>query len=68
MSDYDIAARPECPSCGAPMRLSLIASEPNGLERRTFECRLCGQTESFVFEVASLRREPKPIPTMWPLS
>ena len=66
MSDYDIALRPECPSCGASMRLSPVVSEPNGLERRTFQCRPCGQTESFVFEVATLHRESKPIPTMWP--
>jgi hypothetical protein len=67
MPDHDLDLLcPECPSCGASMRLSLITSQPNGLERRTFECRPCGQTQSYVFETATVRAEPKPVPTMWP--
>ena len=65
--DLDLL-RPECPTCGAPMRLSLITSQPIGLERRTFECRPCGRSEAYVFEAVTLRGEPKPIPTMWPPS
>jgi hypothetical protein len=69
MSEHDRELLcPECPSCGAPMRLSVVASQPTGLERRTFECRPCGQTESYLFEVATLPGKPKPIPTMWPSS
>jgi hypothetical protein len=69
MSDHDLELlRPECPSCGAPMRLSLVAAHERELERRTFECRPCGRTECYEFELATLRGRPKPIPTMWPPS
>ena len=65
MLDLDLLC-PECPLCGAPMRLNVIAPQPDGLERRTFACRPCGHTESYLFDATMLRQKAKPTPTMWP--
>jgi hypothetical protein len=40
---HDYICRPECPSCGAPMRLARSIPKIGGLpELQTFDCRACG--------------------------
>jgi hypothetical protein len=47
------AMLPECAGCRRPMMLSRIelVAGRTGIERRTFECRWCPRTESYVCEL-----------------
>jgi hypothetical protein len=40
------ASRPRCPKCQMRMLTVDVSPGPEGFERRTFECRRCGQTDS----------------------
>jgi predicted RNA-binding Zn-ribbon protein involved in translation (DUF1610 family) len=45
---------PQCPKCGGQMILTRIEPEQPGSDRRTFECRDCGRSESRVVQFRAL--------------
>jgi len=53
MLNFDRIQHPMCSTCGTPMVLILIAPDKPGFDQRTFECRQCEISESFVIAVSS---------------
>jgi transcription elongation factor Elf1 len=49
--------RPRCPKCKARMVTTALVEEPEGFERRTFECQRCGHSEEKVVAVDPLKSE-----------
>jgi Zn ribbon nucleic-acid-binding protein len=46
--------RPRCPQCQTRMITSALSEEPEGFERRTFECLKCGHCEQKVVTVGPM--------------
>jgi ribosomal protein S27AE len=50
-SPVTTTARPFCPKCGAPMRLTRIEPDKPGFARRSFECPRCQRQVTEVIEL-----------------
>jgi Zn ribbon nucleic-acid-binding protein len=47
--------RPRCPQCQTRMITSALSEEPEGFERRTFECLKCGHSEQKVVTIGLMK-------------
>ena len=47
--------RPRCPDCRTRMITSALLEEPEGFERRTFECLKCGHAEQKIVVVGPIK-------------
>ncbi len=47
---HDLQPMP-CPKCGANLTLAHIEPDQPGYDRRTFECRKCGHSETKVIAI-----------------
>jgi uncharacterized Zn finger protein len=48
---------PRCPNCGGQMMLTRIEPERPGYDRRLFECKECGHSETTIVQFREARAE-----------